>query len=171
MLSIFEKLCHKFFYATGVLFNNQAIAVFSARQLTKAQVRRHALKRDIDPANGSMQALQKPAFQEYRGSFSGTVIRSPQVCTTTDGRPCHMVTQIPVCNKLLYNVRLELQEFAPGQLGIEVLDYIFPYHVIVYDVDQAFRLLSCLFSNHSCIASLRIKYWNYPPKYEEMVSS
>lgn len=118
-----------------------------------------------------MQALQPPAFQEYRGCFSGTVITSPEVCTATDGRPCHMVTQIPVCNELLYNVELELQEFSPGQLGIEGLDYVIPEYVSAYEIDQAFRLLSCILSNHSCLVSLHIKYWNYLPKYEEMISS
>ncbi|KAH9378631.1 hypothetical protein HPB48_019318 [Haemaphysalis longicornis] len=118
-----------------------------------------------------MPALQPPIVQEYYGLFSGAKIRSPHLCTAMDSRPCQIVAQIPVCNELLYSVQLELHEYSPGKLGIRALEDVYLKLEGGYEIDQAFRLLCCLLSNHSCIASLCIELRSAFRKYEEMIGS
>lgn len=117
------------------------------------------------------QALQPPDTGEYSGCFTGAVISSPHRCTATDSSPCHIIAQIPVCNELLYNVQLELQEYTPGQLCLVPFDYEEPQPHPQGQIDQAFRLVSCLLQNHRCIASLCIRRWNLFPELEAMIST
>lgn len=59
----------------------------------------------------------------------------------------------------------------PWKVGHRGLDYVQPKPASARDIDHALCLLSWLFSSHSFIASLHVRYWNYLRKCKEMISS
>ncbi|KAL1440475.1 hypothetical protein MTO96_009408 [Rhipicephalus appendiculatus] len=81
------------------------------------------------------------------------------VCTASEGQVCHIIHFLPVCNKLLFHIGMQLREQRSGSLSLLCFD---PCETGLIppsspDSSRANTFLRWLLKSHICITAIKIR--------------
>ncbi|KAH9370880.1 hypothetical protein HPB48_020715 [Haemaphysalis longicornis] len=93
---------------------------------------------------------------DYQDILPGSSIASLQVCTASDGRPCHLLDQITACNKLLEYIQCRLEETTPDELSLASQPTFEENTATEAEQREACALMLWILKRHRCVNSVKV---------------
>ncbi|KAH9370879.1 hypothetical protein HPB48_020716 [Haemaphysalis longicornis] len=94
---------------------------------------------------------------DYLGRLRGASITSPHMCTASDGRPCHILDQIPACNRLLRANECWLEERTPDKLSLVSEPTDEESSATEAEQQHACDLIYWLLKLHRCVNTVEVR--------------
>ncbi|KAH9370877.1 hypothetical protein HPB48_020718 [Haemaphysalis longicornis] len=104
-----------------------------------------------------MEEISNEDVLDYLGRLPGASITLRQVCTASDGRPCHILDEIPTCNRLLRAVECWLAERTPDKLTLVSEPTDEESSATEDEQRQACALIFWLLKRHRCVNSFEVR--------------
>ncbi|XP_077553475.1 uncharacterized protein LOC144168345 [Haemaphysalis longicornis] len=92
----------------------------------------------------------------YQVLLAGTSIALPQLCTASDGRPCHILDQLPACNELLTAIRCRLDDEEPDKLSLVSSSGLPENSATEAERREACALIFWLLKSHRCLDTVEL---------------
>lgn len=94
--------------------------------------------------------------KDYLLAFPGVSLTMPQLCTASDGRPCHILDQLPACNKILRCIPAGIHEGTPYVLTLSSWQSFSQNSEAPLVQRKACALIFWLLKRHRCLGAIEI---------------
>ncbi|KAH9383346.1 hypothetical protein HPB48_024561 [Haemaphysalis longicornis] len=101
--------------------------------------------------------FSKEGMVDNQVLLPGTSIALPQLCTSADGRPCHILDQLPACNELLTAIRCRLDEETPDKLSLVSKNGLPENSATEAERREGCKLVFCLLRIHRCLDTVELE--------------
>ncbi|KAH9383339.1 hypothetical protein HPB48_024554 [Haemaphysalis longicornis] len=120
------------------------------------------------PKHGAMdENFGNEGVVGYQVLLAGTSIALPQLCTASDGRPCHILDQLPACNELLTAIRCRLDDEEPDKLSLVSSSGLPENSATEAERREACALIFWLLKSHRCLDTVELFMYKSLQEAEE----
>lgn len=104
---------------------------------------------------------------DYQGLAPVASITFPELCTASDGKPCHILDQLPACNKVLSVIQCRLDERPPDKLWLVSHQKMIETSATEDARRKACGLIFRILKSHCCLGTIELFMCAHSQQLEE----